>query len=295
MAKGTPLPPGDIRRVLSTTMAKGTKPKEEITINGKTYRFVHVAQTVYSTSNHRSMRRGALIDRGANGSITGKDVRVVDRTHRQVDVQGIDNHQIVDIPIATVGAVVKTQSGEVIAIMHQYAYTGKGKIIHSSGQLEWFKQDVNVRSMKVKGGLQCIQTVDGYCTPINIKSGLPYITMRPYTDTEWDTLPQVILTPPEEWLLSVLDHELDDDNKWFDALSDLPPDEPGQSIFDEYGELHNHLIVNENMVPSSDLEDHVIPTKGLLLDVFERDTNTDGREVTTHPPNYNNLRPNFGW
>jgi hypothetical protein len=72
---------------------------------------------------------------------------------------------------------VKTQHGDVIAIMHQYAYTGKGKTIHSSGQLEWFRQDVSDRSMKVKGGLQRIKTVEGYCIPINIKSGLPYISM----------------------------------------------------------------------------------------------------------------------
>jgi hypothetical protein len=169
MTKRVRLPPGDIQRVLSTTLSKPSKTDvEEITINGKQYRFVHMARTIYSTPAHRSIRRGALVDRGANGGIAGDDVRGINRTHRQVDVQGIDNHQIVDIPIATVGAVVKTQHGDVIAIMHQYAYTGKGKTIYSSGQLKWFRQDVNDRSMKVKGGPQCIKTVEGYCIPINI-------------------------------------------------------------------------------------------------------------------------------
>ncbi len=37
-----------------------------------------------------------------------------------MDVQGINNHQMTDIPIATVGSVINTQHGEVIAIMHQY-------------------------------------------------------------------------------------------------------------------------------------------------------------------------------
>jgi hypothetical protein len=37
---------------------------------------------------------------------------------RSVHIQGIDNHMIKDVPIGTVGAVVNTQRGEVIAIMH---------------------------------------------------------------------------------------------------------------------------------------------------------------------------------
>jgi hypothetical protein len=88
--------------------------------------------------------------------------------------------------------------------------------------------------------------------------------MRPYTDAKcWDTLPQLILTSPNKWVPSVLDHDLDDYDKWFDAISDLPPDGPGTSLFDAYGELHPpHLIVNEHMLQPPDLEDRVIPTKG---------------------------------
>jgi hypothetical protein len=89
-----------------------------------------------------------------------------------------------------------------------------------------------------------------------------------------------------------LDHDLDDDDKWFDAVSVLPPDGPGQSIFDEYGELRPLLFVNEHRIPTSDHENHVIPTKGLLLEVFERDQE---RQVTTKEPDYHQLRPNFGW
>ena len=65
-----------------------------------------------------------------------------------------------DIPIVTAGGVVNTQRGPAIAIMHQYAYTGKGKTIHSCGQLEWYKNDVNDKSIKVQGGLQCILTLN---------------------------------------------------------------------------------------------------------------------------------------
>ena len=104
-------------------------------------------------------------------------MRIINKTDRFVDVRGIDNHQIVDIPIVTAGGVVNTQRGPVIAVMHQYAYTGKGKTIHSCGQLEWYKNDVNDRSIKVQGGLQRILTLDRYAIPINIKDGLPCVTI----------------------------------------------------------------------------------------------------------------------
>jgi len=218
MTKKRDLPPGDIQRLLSPSMAKSSQSgsTKSVVIDGVTY--TANAHIQYRASSHHHVRSGALVDRGANGGIAGGDVRVINRTGRQVDVQGIDNHQIVDIPIVTAGAVVKTQRGEVIIILHQYAYTGKGKTIHSSGQMEWHKQLVDDKSLKV-GGKQQIRTLDGYIIPLDIKSGLPYVRMRPYTDDEWDTLPHVILTGDDNWNPSVLDHELIDDETWYDAVS----------------------------------------------------------------------------
>jgi len=141
---------------------------EEITVNGKTYRQVHLH--TYSVSASKSSSTQSLVDRGANGGIGGSDVRVIHKTHCSVDVQGINNHQMVDIPIATVGGVINTQRGEVIAILHQYA--GVGTSIHSPAQLEWYRNDVNDKSIKV-GGLQCITTLEGYVIPLNIVQGLP--------------------------------------------------------------------------------------------------------------------------
>jgi hypothetical protein len=71
-----------------------------------------------------------------------------------VHIQGIDDHMIKDIPIGTVSAVVNTQHGKIIANMHQYTYTGKGSTIHSSGQLEWWGNNVNNHSIKIEGGRQ---------------------------------------------------------------------------------------------------------------------------------------------
>jgi hypothetical protein len=136
--------------VLSSTInkPKSTIPSStnDLNINGKVYRQINMANTVYVASDHRTVRRGALVDRGANGGIAGDDVCIISDSGCQVDVQGIDNHQIVDIPIVTAGAVVNTQRGEVIIIMNQYAWTKKGKTIHSSGQMEWYKQDADDKS-----------------------------------------------------------------------------------------------------------------------------------------------------
>jgi hypothetical protein len=80
MTKRAPLPPGDITRILSSSMAKKDQNSStsgtanEITVNGKKYREANIHNVVYQASSHRSVRRGALVDRGANGGIAGEDV-----------------------------------------------------------------------------------------------------------------------------------------------------------------------------------------------------------------------------
>ena len=234
------LPPGDLRRVLSTNStlkqppalpkppSKSSTPSvthaNTITINGKTYQQINIHERFkYNVSAAKSSSHGSLVDRGANGGLAGSDVRIV-HTHtspRLVDVSGIDSHQVTDLPIVTVGGVVPSQRGDVIAIMHQYAYLGEGKTIHSSGQLEMFHNDVNDKSLKVSGGLQRIKTQDGYVHPLNINNGLPYIPMRPYTDDEWDRLPHVKWTSDVDWDPCILDQNITTNETWFDTVSDL--------------------------------------------------------------------------
>jgi len=160
-------------------------PKDEgIVINGKRYHQVYTHCVLYSTSSHKSHKPGSLVDRGANGGIAGNDICIIEKSDQMVDVHGINNHQITDIPIMTTGGVITTQHGPVVAILHQYAYTGQGKTIHSSGQLEWYKNDVNDKSIKVSGGMQHILTNDGYVIPISIRDGLPYIAICLFSNEE---------------------------------------------------------------------------------------------------------------
>jgi hypothetical protein len=150
---------------------------------------------------------------------------------------------IKDVPIGTVGAVVNTQRGEVIAIMHQYAYTGRGGTIHSSGQLEWCGNDVNDRSIKIDGGRQRLTTPDGYVIPINVRHGLPYITMRPFTDEEFEELPHVLWTSEDDWDPASLDSVISDDPNWYKAEPSPPLPDP---MYDEYGEFRGRVLINQH-------------------------------------------------
>jgi hypothetical protein len=128
-----------------------------------------------------------------------------------VDICGIDNHEITSTPLVTAGAVTRPQRGDVILIMHQYAYhPQQGRLIHSLCQLESFGNDGNDKLIHIPGGLQCIQTVDGYVFPLSIQDGLPYLGMRPYTDVGYNPPPHVILTTNDVdgtqdfWILTLM-------------------------------------------------------------------------------------------
>ena len=82
--------------------------------------------------------------------------------------------------------------------MNQYTYIVGGKMIHLSGQMEAFRNNVNAKSIKVSGGTQLITTPDDHAFPLNMKSVLPCMNTRPYTDDEWKSLLHVILTVDDE-------------------------------------------------------------------------------------------------
>ena len=67
------------------------------------------------------------------GVIAGSNVRVIPKHSRRVNVQGIDNHQVTDIPI---GGPVIGIGGPVLGILHQAAIHGHGRTIISCGQVQ---------------------------------------------------------------------------------------------------------------------------------------------------------------
>ena len=159
---------------------------------------------LFQHANHTNQQ---LVDRGANGGLAGSDMRVIHKTHRKINIQGIDNHEVTGLDVVTDATLLNTSQGKVIGIFNEYAYLGKGSSIHSSGQLEWVKTNVDEKSVKV-GGTQLIATLDGYSVPLLIKDGLAYATsLGKPTDQDMDTYPHVFFTSPDEWDPSVLDHD----------------------------------------------------------------------------------------
>jgi hypothetical protein len=95
---------------------------------------------------------------------------------------------------------------------------GQGKTIHSSGQLESFKNVVDDQSQKI-GGKQHISTPDGYFTPLNIIQGLPYFLLRPPSDLELNKLPHIVLTLDTDWEPSSLDNDIDPtSSEWYSSI-----------------------------------------------------------------------------
>ena len=236
--------PGDIRRLMSqksqdkTPKAAKKSPKDKRTTS------VNVHKLTYrvSAANSHTRLRGALIDRGANGGVAGADVRVIHKLNRSTDIQGIDNHQITNVPIGTVGGVVATQAGPVIAIMHQYALYGKGDTINAPGQLEFYGHTVNDQSVRT-GGTQRIITQDElYTIPLSLKSGLVRMSIRPFTDEEWDSLPHVFLTDEHTWDPTVLDYEHDlEADTWYDA-NESTVGESALDLFNSRGEYKYRVL-----------------------------------------------------
>ena len=236
---------------------------------------------------HANHTNNQLVDHGANGGLSGSDMRVIYKTHRKINISGIDNHEVTGLDVVTAATLLNTSLGKVIGIFNEYAYLGKGSSIHSSGQLDWFKTHVDEKSIKV-GGTQLITTLDGYSVPLLIRDGLAYATSlgRP-TDQDMDTYPHVFFTSPDEWDPSVLDH----DPPHLDGLdSSQVPDQPfGDPMFDAYGDFNERIIANLNILldaPPGDCGSYTAISSVSTVNLHQS---------SPHEPDWDALRPFFAW
>ena len=73
----------------------------------------------YKVSQHKRsrMRRGSLVDRGANGGILGADAHVIRKYERTVDVTGIDNHELNSLPIVDGAGKITTHRGTIVLLV----------------------------------------------------------------------------------------------------------------------------------------------------------------------------------
>ena len=239
---------------------------------------------IFQHANHTNNQ---FVDRGANGGLAGSDMRVIYKTHRKINISGIDNHEVTGPDVVTAATLLNTSLGKVIGIFNEYAYLGKGSSIHSSGQLEWFKTLVDEKSIKV-GGTQLITTLDGYSVPLIIRDGLAYATSlgRP-TDQDMDTYPHVFFTSPDEWDPTVLDH----DPPHLDGLdpSQLSDQTFGDPMFDAYGDLNERIIANLNILldaPPGDCGSYTSTPSVSTVNLHQS---------SPQEPDSNALRPFFAW
>ena len=135
------------------------------------------AHITYHVAQANQVMHQSFVDRGANGGLAGSDVRVLNTSSRQCTVIGTNNHEMPGVDIVQCVALVNTNHGIVNLIMNEYAYSGKGHSIHSSGQIEWYTNTVDDKSVQV-GGQQRIITIDGYSMPLVCKDGLMYLKFQ---------------------------------------------------------------------------------------------------------------------
>ena len=100
-------------------------------------------------------------------------MRLIQKTHRKINIIGIDDHELTGLNVVTGAVLLDTQKGPIIGIFHECTHLGKGRSIHAVGQMEWFNCKVDDRS-KVVRGTHRNETSDGYVIPLSIESGLVY-------------------------------------------------------------------------------------------------------------------------
>ena len=109
------------------------------------------AHITYHVAQAKQAKHGSLVDRGANAGLAGSDVRVLSTSPRKCTVTGIDNHEIPGLDLVQCAALVQPNHGIVNLIMNEYAFYGRGHSIHSSGQIEWYTNTVDDKSVQVGG------------------------------------------------------------------------------------------------------------------------------------------------
>jgi hypothetical protein len=284
-------PDTHLRTLLSNRHARTAGTDDQVTVNGCTYqRVINVVNvSFYSMYNAQwdTPVFGSLLDGGANGGMSGNDVRIIETTLNHADVSGLNNHSVSNLPIVTVAGVLSSAQGLIVGIFHQYAHLGKGKTIHSTLQLRSFGIDICDNPLKF-GGKQRVQHPDGYNIPINIRNGLPYMDMYPPSDEELESLPHVIFTADECWDPTSNDNEYHLDKIEFEEDDFVPCF--GHNIIDRQGNVVFHECLHHMVAPHNDITD------ASFYDYVDATViNVHHNHVSQKQHNFDRLKPNFGF
>ena len=245
----------------------------------------------YHVAQPSQAKHGSLVDRRANGGLAGSDVRILSRYSRKCTITGIDSHELQGLDVDQCAALVETNHGIVNLIMNAYACYGKGHTIHSSGQIEWFKNSVGDRSFQ-SGGNQRLCTIDGYAMPLVCRGGLMYLSIldKP-TDADLERYPAVHLTGPHEWDPSVLDYAHPSC-----AGEPIWSNDPRQRFafdpnFDEFGDYTQRTIQTLSILDTS--SSPLTPTQTLRAN--QHIVRSNQHAFNKETLDYEKFRPHFGW
>ena len=134
----------------------------------------------------------------------------------------------------------------------------------------------------------------------------------------------MFLTHENTWDPSILDSDVQDNEKWLDCIADMEPD-PNSTRFDEFGDYYYRVTVQHaaffHRHDSDDIEDvvdwcvyhsqmsystnfmvifydaheHEIDNEDEFFDPDQFEVKLDPRTVAHKPPDFSLLRPFFGW
>ena len=203
----------------------------------------------------KKLKRGALVDRGANGGIAGRDMSIVSKSDRTIDLTGLEDHTVGQLHIVHAACVMEAHNGPTIVHLPQQAHMPNGKSIWSALQLEANGCIVQDKAKTLNGGEQpYIQSPDGYKFPLRIRQGLAYAECRPVQDDEWDKLPQTFMTADNDWDPRTFDHEVD--SGWNHGESDPVEERFSELPYDRFGNFPVPLD-EEEPVTLQEVEAHL--------------------------------------
>ena len=92
--------PSDIHNFMSVFNAKGSISSQDSPRKIQVHQRYIFARANQSTND--------LIGRGSNGELAGADMRVLQRTHRKINIVGIDDHELTGLNVVDVAALLDT-------------------------------------------------------------------------------------------------------------------------------------------------------------------------------------------
>ena len=247
----------------------------------KRSRQIQVCQCyLFQHANHTNQQ---LVDRGANGGLAGSDMHVIHKTHRKINIQGIDNHEVTGLDVVTAATLLNTSQGKVIGIFNEYAYLGRA---HP------FIHQVNLNGLRP----MLMKDLSKLVVPNLLLLWMDILSLSS-SNMVWPMPPPLENPQIRTWthihmsssplLMNGTPQSLTIDLPHLDGLDPSQvPDLPfGDPMFDAYGDFNERIITNLNILldaPPEDCGSHTEISSVLTANLHQS---------SPQEPDWNALRP----